>query len=86
MATAIAALSNGPTATPVAVAAATSIAASTIQITDASVNPSNVAASAITLSNSGGAAVDMGGWVLLVANYRVTLPKTDYMMLVPAAP
>ena len=83
VATAVAALSSGPTATQVAIAAATSIAASTIHITDATVDPSNVSASAVTLSNAGTSAVDMGGWVLLVVNYRVTLPKTDYMMLVP---
>jgi Lamin Tail Domain len=82
-ATAVAALQTGPTATHVAVAEATSIAGSTVHITDASFDPGSAADSAITLSNGGSAAVDLGGWVLLVADYRISLPRTDYMTVAP---
>jgi hypothetical protein len=82
-ATAVAALQSGPTATQVAVAAATSIAASPMRIVDASLDPADVANSSVTLMNTSGSPVDVGGWMLLVANYRVTLPKTDYMTVVP---
>jgi hypothetical protein len=84
-ATAVAALQNGPTATQVAASAATSIAASTVHITDASLDPGNVGNSAVTLMNAGGANVDLGGWVLLVQNYRVTLPTTNYMTVGPGS-
>ncbi len=83
---AVAALQTGPAATQVAVAAATSIAASTVFITDASFDPSNVYQSAVTIANYGTSAVDLGGWRLLISNYRVTLPKTEYMTLVPGHP
>jgi hypothetical protein len=82
-ATPIAALQSGPTATQAAVSVATSIATSPVHITDASFDPANVYDSAITLSNGGTSNVDLGGWVLLVSNYRVTLPKTEYMTVVP---
>ncbi|HEY1291778.1 MAG TPA: lamin tail domain-containing protein [Chloroflexota bacterium] len=84
-ATAVAALQTGPTATQAAVAAATSIAASSVHITDASFDPGNAADSAVTLSNAGSANVDLGGWVLLVSNYRVTLPTTNYMTVGPGS-
>jgi hypothetical protein len=80
-ATAIAALQSGPTATQVASVAATSMAASTVHITDASFDPGNASNSAVTLTNAGSGNVDLGGWTLLVANYRVTLPKTNYMTI-----
>jgi hypothetical protein len=62
---------------------ATTIAASPIKITDASLDPGNVANSSVTLTNSGSTNVDVGGWVMLVQNYRVTLPKTEYMTIGP---
>jgi hypothetical protein len=82
-ATAIAALQTGPSATQAAIAAATSIAASTVRITDASFDPGNASNSSVTLMNAGTANVDLGGWVLLVSNYRVTLPSTNYMTVGP---
>jgi lamin tail-like protein len=81
--TAIAALQSGPTATQAAVSVATSVATSPVHITDASFDPANVYDSAITLSNGSSTNVDVGDWVLLVSNYRVTLPKTDYMTIAP---
>jgi hypothetical protein len=78
-ATALAALQAGPAATQNAIAAATSVAASPVHISDASVDPANAAASSVTLTNASSAVVDLGGWMLLVLNYRVTLPKTQYM-------
>jgi hypothetical protein len=84
-ATAVAALESGPAATQVAVVQATSIAVSPMHITDASFDPGNAANSAVTLSNVGTSDVDLGGWVLLVANYRVTLPTTDYMTVAPGS-
>src|SRR5436309_12250856 len=68
-ATAVAALQTGPAATQVAVAAATSVTASTMRISDASFDPENVANTAVTVANMGQAPVDLGGWTLLVANY-----------------
>jgi Lamin Tail Domain len=82
-ATAVAALQTGPTATQIALTAATSIAASTVHITDASFDPANAGASSVTLTNAGTANVDVGGWTLLVSNYRIALPKTDYMTIGP---
>jgi hypothetical protein len=84
-ATAVAALQTGPTATQVAVAAATSIAASTVHITDASFDPANAGQSSVTLTNAGSANVDLGGWTLLVSNYRIALPKTNYMTIAPGS-
>jgi|SRR5215471_4311169 len=84
-ATAVAALQTGPSATQVAVAASTSIAASTVHITDATFDPGNASNSAVTLSNGGSGNVDLGGWVLLVSNYRVTLPTTNYMTVAPGS-
>jgi hypothetical protein len=84
-ATAVAALQSGPTATQVAVAQATSIAASPIHIAGVSADPENVGNSAVTLTNTGTAPVNLGGWVLLVANYRVTLPTTEYMTIGPGS-
>lgn len=82
-ATAVAALQTGPAATQVAVAAATSVTASTMRISDASFDPENVANTAVTVANMGQAPVDLGGWTLLVANYRVELPATKYMTVAP---
>jgi hypothetical protein len=84
-ATAIAALQNGPTATQIAVSAATSTAASPVHITDASVDPGNAANSSVTLTNGSSANVDLGGWLLLVSNYRLTLPTTNYMTVAPGS-
>jgi hypothetical protein len=84
-ATAVAALQTGPTATQAAAVAATSMAASTMHITDASLDPGNVSNSAVTLMNVGSANVDLGNWVLLVQNYRVTLPATNYMTVAPGS-
>ena len=78
-ATIIAAMQTGPTATNVAVAGATSIAASPMRILNTSVDPQNVANSAVTVMNISQAPVDLSGWSLLVANYKVTLPSTQYM-------
>jgi len=78
-ATAVAVLQNGPTATQIAVAEATSIATSPMHILDVSLDPANSANSAVTLFNGGPAVVDLSGWSLLVTNYRVTLPTTQYM-------
>src|SRR5690242_3473390 len=82
-ATAVAGLQSGPAATQAAIAAATSIAVSPVRIAEASFNPENAASSAVTLENIGTQNVDLGGWVLLVDTYRVTLPQTDYMTVVP---
>lgn len=82
-ATAVSALQSGPTATQVAVAVGTTIADSPIQITNASIDPQDVSNSAVTLANSGSAPVDLSGWVLLVQNYKVTIPTTQYMTVVP---
>jgi Lamin Tail Domain len=84
-ATAAAALQNPPTATQIALVAGTSIAASPMRITDASVDPENMANSAVTLMNTGSAVVDLSGWMLLVANYRVLLPTTQYMSVAPGS-
>jgi Lamin Tail Domain len=84
-ATAVAAVQSGPSATQIAVAAATSIAASPVHITDASFDPANAANSSVTLTNGSGGNVDLGGWTLLVANYRVALPKTNYMTVGPGS-
>jgi hypothetical protein len=84
-ATAVAALQTGPTATQVASTAATSIAASTVHITNASLDPGDVSNSSVTLMNGGSANVDLSGWVLLVQNYRVTLPTTNYMTVAPGS-
>jgi len=84
-ATAVAALQSGPSATQIAIAAATSIAASPVHITDASFDPANAANSSVTLTNGGSSNVDLGGWTLLVANYRVALPKTNYMTVAPGS-
>ena len=78
-ATALAAVVTGPSATQIAIGAATSIAASPITITNASVDPSDASNSAVTLFNTSQGPVDLSGWTLLVANYRVTLPTTQYM-------
>jgi hypothetical protein len=82
-ATEVAALQSGPQATQIAVAQATSIAASPIRISDASLDPGNVGNSAVTLSNISTTLVDLSGWILLVQNYRVTLPTTQYMTVAP---
>jgi hypothetical protein len=78
-ATIIAALQTGPTATNIAVAGATSIAASPMRILNTSVDPQDVSNSAVTVMNVSQAPVDLSGWMLLVANYKVTLPATQYM-------
>jgi hypothetical protein len=80
-ATIVAALQTGPTATNVAVAAATSIAVSPMRILSTSMDPQDVANSAVTVMNVSQAQVDMSGWMLLVNNYKVTLPATQYMMV-----
>ena len=67
------------------VAVPTSVSASTVHITEASFDPGNAANSAVALTNAGGASVDLGGWVPLVANYRVTLPTTSYMTIAPGS-
>jgi len=72
-------LQSGPAATQVAVAAATTIAASPMHILEVSLDPENSANSAVTLFNGGPATVDLSGWSLLVSNFRVTLPTTQYM-------
>jgi hypothetical protein len=82
-ATAVAAVQSGPTATQIAVAAATSIAASPVRIVDASFDPANVANTSVSVLNIGTGPVDLSNWVLLVANYRVTMPATDYMTVSP---
>ena len=82
-ATAVAALQNGPTATQVAVSAATSVAASTVRIVDVSLDPADVANSAVSVHNIGVAVVDLSGWSLLVDNYRVRIPTTQYMSVAP---
>jgi hypothetical protein len=82
-ATAVAAVQSGPLATQIALTAATSVATSPVRIVDASLDPENVANSAVTISNTGSAAVDLSGWMLLVANVRVTLPTTQYMTVAP---
>jgi hypothetical protein len=84
-ATVLAALQTGPTATQAAAVAATSMAASTVHITDASFDPGNVSNSAVTLMNVGSSNVDLGNWILLVQNYRVTLPATNYMTVAPGS-
>jgi hypothetical protein len=84
-ATALAAVRTGPSGTAIAVEAATSIAASPITITDTSVDPSDPSNSSVTLFNTSQGAVDLSGWVLLVANYRVTLPTTQYMTVGPGS-
>jgi hypothetical protein len=82
-ATQVTAAENSPQATQVAIAAATSIAASPIKIVDASMDPANVGNSAVTVSNVSQAPVDLSGWILLVQNYRITLPTTNYMTVAP---
>lgn len=54
-----------------------------MHIIDVSLDPSNAAYSAVTVFNGGPSVVDLGGWTLLVANYRVTLPATQYMSVAP---
>jgi hypothetical protein len=76
---AIATLSSGPQATQIAASAATSVAASPISIVDANVDAANVAYSSVTVSNTSDRPVDMSGWILLVQNYRVTIPTSQYM-------
>jgi hypothetical protein len=78
-ATLIAALQTGPTATNIAVAAATSMAASPMRILSTSIDPQDAANSAVTVMNVSQAPVDMSGWTLLVANYKVLIPSTQYM-------
>jgi hypothetical protein len=78
-ATALAAVRTGPSATEIAIGAATSIAASPITITNASADPSNPSNSSVTLLNTSQGPVDLSGWTLFVLNYRVTLPTTQYM-------
>jgi hypothetical protein len=84
-ATSTAALQSGPTATQVALTAATSIAQSPMRIIDVSLDPENAANSAVTVFNGGQAIVDLSGWALLVDNYRVTLPSNQYMSVGPGA-
>lgn len=84
-ATVVSALQTGPTATQAASVAATSMAASTVRITNASLDPGNVGNSSVTLMNVGSSNVDLGNWVLLVQNYRVTLPATNYMTVAPGS-
>ena len=45
----------------------------------------NASNSSVTLTNGGSSNVDLGGWTLLVANYRVALPKTNYMTVAPGS-
>jgi hypothetical protein len=82
-ATAVAAVQSGPAATQIAVAAATSMAASSVRIIDASFDPENAGNTSVSVMNISTAPVDLSGWVLLVANYRVTIPTTQYMTVVP---
>jgi hypothetical protein len=84
-ATLVASLQTGPTATNIAIAEATSIAASPVRITSASLDPQDYANSAVTIANISSANVDLSGWTLLVANYKVTLPTTDYMTVGPGS-
>jgi hypothetical protein len=84
-ATAVAALQSGPTATQVAVVAATTVAASPMRIVNVSLDPENAANSAVSVLNIGGAVVDLSGWTLLVQNYRVELPTTQYMSVSPGS-
>jgi len=81
---AVATLQSGPAPTLRAQAAATSIATSAVQITDASVDQINPENSSVTLSNNGTQAVDLSGWVLLVGSYHITFPTSNYMTLEPA--
>jgi hypothetical protein len=74
---AVSVLQNGPTATQVAAVAATSIAASPMRIVDANLNQANVGNSAVTVSNISQEPVDLGRGMLLVNNYKVTLPKNE---------
>lgn len=83
--TAVAALQSGPTATQVAVAAATSVAASPMRIVNVSLDPENAGNSAVSVLNVGGAVVDLSGWTLLVQDYRVELPTTQYMSVAPGS-
>jgi hypothetical protein len=78
-ATIIAALQTGPTATNIAVAGATSVAASPMRILSTSLDPQDPSNSAVTVMNISQATVDLSGWSLLFNNYKVTLPSTQYM-------
>ena len=76
---------SSPAATAAVVAAATSVATSTVQISEASVDPGDFEGSSITLHNNGTQPVDLSGWVILVGSYRVKFPTNDYMTLAPAS-
>jgi hypothetical protein len=82
---AVSTLQSGPVQTQLAVAAATSIARSTVQISDASVDQINVENSSVSLKNVGTEPVDLSGWVLFVGSYRITFPTSNYMTLAPAS-
>jgi hypothetical protein len=78
---AIATLSSGPPATQIAASVATSVTASPVSIVETSLDPGNVANSSVTVSNTSDKPVDMSGWILLVQNYRVTIPTSQYMTI-----
>lgn len=82
-ATAVAAVQSGPTATQIAVSAATSVATSPVRIVDVLLDPENVANSAVSVQNTSGTVVDLSGWTLLVENYRVRIPATQYVSVAP---
>jgi hypothetical protein len=80
---AIATFESGPIPTQFAVAAATSIAASPVQITAVDVDSANPENTGITLHNSGTRPVDLSNWLLLINSYRARFPTTNYMTLAP---
>ena len=80
---AIATFESGPIPTQFAVAAATSIAASPVQITAVDVDSAHPENTGITLHNNGTRPVDLSNWLLLVNSFRARFPATDYMTLAP---
>jgi len=80
---AVATFESGPVPTQLAVAAATSIAASPVQIANVTVDTASPDNSAVTLRNSGDKPVDLSGWTLLFNSFRAKFPTTNYMTLAP---
>jgi hypothetical protein len=83
-ASAIATLSTGPAATARVLAAATSIATSPVQISQARLDTVNFGDWSVTLSNVSQQPVDLSGWTLFVGDYLATFPTNQYMTVEPA--
>jgi hypothetical protein len=80
----VATLQTGPVATQRVLNAATSVAASPVQIAEATVTSAELGEAAVTLTNVSSQSVDLSGWTLLISSFRATLPNNQYMTLLPA--